>query len=417
MSKTPLKTDPTLVQGARDAAMAGVSLDGQDGMAQGMDKLMEISQDAVKNIAADRKAKREEGDELAEKVLENGGGLGSSWLDAVTGEVETLHGQYDKAAKWGRKNKRDKNMQELNGLSSEVATIKELNNEIATAQEGGDWCGDQNGKEQTVFNAFLKNDSKKRIVKGEDGVRRYEVYIDEENGWMSTTDISRMADEHKKDYATMVDVRKQAIDIKATAEADAKKFKEANGNYVPENMSKEHKLKQVAKMNNTLSKGNIKSLMHDDVLENGTPWVKAVASNPEIINMTYESLGIDPSLANRPDQAGNEDMLGKGSIDIDGDGKISEQEMTLLNEADRNMITAALTDTENEFYDEERTRGMMASYYVDFINQNYDAEYKRGGGGTQSDAKGQYVKEDGTVDLGAEADDFLKEINITGTNE
>ena len=44
MKKTPLKqADATLVQGAYNAAAAGIPRDGQDGMAQGMDKLMEIS--------------------------------------------------------------------------------------------------------------------------------------------------------------------------------------------------------------------------------------------------------------------------------------------------------------------------------------------------------------------------------------
>ena len=44
MSKSPLKqADATLVQGAYNAAAAGIPRDGQDGMAQGMDKLMEIS--------------------------------------------------------------------------------------------------------------------------------------------------------------------------------------------------------------------------------------------------------------------------------------------------------------------------------------------------------------------------------------
>ena len=41
MKKTPLKqADQTLVQGAYNAAIAGTPTDGQDGMAQGMDKLM-----------------------------------------------------------------------------------------------------------------------------------------------------------------------------------------------------------------------------------------------------------------------------------------------------------------------------------------------------------------------------------------
>ena len=414
--KSPLKgADQTLVQGAYRAAAAGIDHSGQDGMGQAMDSIIDLSKDAVNLIATQRAEKIKEGDDLADGIMETGGSLGTGWLDCVTGEVETLHGDYSKAAKWGRKNKRDKNMQSLNTLSSEVATIKDLNTSIAESQQNKDWSNSVSPKEQTVFNAFMSNDSKKRISKDENGNRTYEVYIDEENGWMSTSDISRMADEHQKDYTTMVDIRKQAIDIKAQAEKDAKKYKEANGNYVPEGYDR---TKATSKMDNTLRNANLKSLMHDDVLENGTPWVDAVKENPEITGLTYESLGINPNLGSEQGatRAGNEALIGKSTIDLDGDGKVSEQELNLLSDEDRQLIIDALTNPDNELYDEDRTRGMMATYFTGFIGDNYDQSYKREGGGDQTNAKAMYTNPDGSVDLEAEASDFLNEIGIT-TNE
>ena len=295
MSKTPLKqADATLVRGAYNAAAAGIPQGGQDGMAQGMDKLMEISGQAVKDIAAARAEKQKEGNELADSILDTGGSLGTSWLTACQGEVKDMHGDYRKAAAWGKKNKTAKGMQDLNSLSAEIASIKDLNTDMATWQKEDDWSQSVTPKEQEVFNAFMNNDSKKRIVKDENGNRTFEVETPQ--GWMSTKDIERMANDHKKDYTTMTEVRKKALDIKEGAIEASKQNKEAQGNYVPEQLTPEYEKKLLSKYDNTLRNGNLKSLMHDDILENGVPFVDALRESPEIVGMTYESLGINPNM-------------------------------------------------------------------------------------------------------------------------
>ena len=370
MNKSPLKTDQVLVQGARDAAMAGVRTDGQDGMSQGMDKLMEISGKAVEDIVAARKEKRKEGDDLAESILAEGSGLGTSWMDACDGYVRDGHARYDKASKWGRKKKQGEEIGKLNAIQAETATAKDLIASVAEAQEQKDWSNSVTEKEQGIFNAFMSNDTKKRINK--DG--KYEINVGtdySDSGWMSVSEISSMVDSHKKDFTTMVDVRDQIIQAKDNGAARSKE-----GSHFDPDFNVE---KTTAKMNNTLRNANLKSLMHDDVLENGVPWVEAVKKNPEITGMTYKSLGIDPSLANRPDQAGNESLVGQKSIDINNDGKvggsgnpeIDKQELALLNDNDQAMIVDALTNADNEMYDEERTRGLMATYFTQSINKNY----------------------------------------------
>ena len=357
MSKSPLKTDATLVQGARDAAMGGVVTDGQDGFSQGMDKLMDISANAVAGIQKRRNEKRKEGDELADSILAEGSSLGTSWMDACDGYVRDGHKRYDKASKWGRTKKQGEEMAKLNSIQAETATAKDLLASIAEAQEQKDWSGSVSEREQTVFNAYLSNDTPKRINK--DG--KYELQVDGE--WMPVTEVSKMVDEHKKDYTTMVDIRKQILTAKDNGANRSKEGPQFEADFDME--------KSTAKMNNTLRTSNLKSLMHDDVLENGTPWIDAVKKNPEITGMSYESLGIDPSLANRPDQVGNESLVGQKSIDINNDGKVDKEELALLNDADQAMIIDALTNTENDLYDEERTRGMMASYFTQTINKNY----------------------------------------------
>ena len=172
--KTPLKAaDTTLVQGAYNAAIGGARQ--QDGMGQGMDDLMKISKDAVSDIAANRKAKKDEGNDLAESILDTGGSLGDSWLDITQGEVTGMHGDFKKNTAFGKKNKTAKGMQDLNNLSAEIASVKDLNTSIAEAQKGDDWSGSVSDKEQGVFNAFMDNSSKKRISKDKNGKRVFEV--------------------------------------------------------------------------------------------------------------------------------------------------------------------------------------------------------------------------------------------------
>tara|TARA_R100000329_G_scaffold41890_1_gene38985 strand:+ start:98 stop:1312 length:1215 start_codon:yes stop_codon:yes gene_type:complete len=403
MKKTPLKqADATLVQGAYNAAAAGIPRDGQDGMAKGMDKLMEISNKFVDDIATARAEKQKEGDDLSRSILDAGGSLGTSWLTACQGEVQGMHKDYAKAAAFGKKDKTAKGMQNLNNLSAEIAAIKDLNTDMATWQDQKDWSGSVTPKEQGIFNAFMNNDSKKRIVKDENGNRTFEVETPE--GWMTTKDIERMANEHKKDYTTMVDIRKQATDIVDKAKDDAIRNKEegyTGGGY--------DQTKAIAKMDNTLRNGNIKSLMHDDVLENGKPFVDAIKESQDLVGLSYESLGINPNLGSQQGatRAGKEALIGKKTIDLDGDGKISESELTLLSDADRNLILDAMTNPENPNYNEERTRAEMAKYFVGFINQNYENEYSANGGKYYSDAALQYGEDDQT-----QADNFMKEQGI-----
>ena len=348
MKGSPLKAaDTTLVQGAYNAAAAGIPRDGQDGMAQGMDKLMEISNQAVKDIANKRKEAQTKGNDLAESILDTGGALGASWLDATRGVVEGMHGDYKNAAAFGKKNKKAKGMQDLNTLSAEIASVKDLNTQMAQWQDDGDWVGSITEKEQGVFNAFMDDSSPKRI-KNVDGKRVYEVETPE--GWMTTKEIEKMAEEHKKDYGAMKDIRAQVIAANESGGARSK-----SGPYDPDF----DLAKTTSNMNSLLKNANMRSIINDEVIPGQGTFADNLKTNPEINGLTYVQLGLTPP-------AGDDNGI------IDG----NESEALLAGEA-KDLIYDALTNPENDNYDEETTRGLVATYFSKSIENNYMDGYNK----------------------------------------
>ena len=381
MKGSPLKqADQTLIRGAYRAAMGGQGRGKQNGMAQGMDDLAKIAQEGVAEMGKNRQAAQKKGDDLAQGILDTGGALGTGWLDATRGQVEAMHGDYKNAAAFNKKGKKAKGMQDLNTLSAEIASLKDLNTQIAEWQgppgEKSDWSNSLNDENRGIINAFMDNDSEKRISMV-DGKRVFEVKTPA--GWKNSKEIESLAKDSKQDYTNMVGVRKQAIDIVDKAKNDAKE--NINNGVIGEGYDL---VKATAKMDNTLKSANLKSMMHDDVLENGTPFIDAVSENPEIKGMSYEELGMKLNA----DGVFEIDTDGDGVVDssfqdVGNDGKISEEEKkTLLESGHKDMIIDALTNPDNEFYNEETTRGMVSSYFTQFIKNQYDDQFKKSGGNT-----------------------------------
>ena len=352
MNKTPLKqADGSLVQGAYRAASAGNRQ--PDGFSQGMDKLAEIGQSMVDQAVDTAQEAQKTGDTLAKKILDTGGGLGTSWLNVVQGDVKNLHGSYKKAAQFGKKGKKAEGMQNLNTLSAEVAAIKDLNTQIAEWQgppgTPSDWSKSLKEDDQKIINAFMDNNSKKRsrMVKGE---RVFEVETPQ--GWMTTQQIEEIATNAKKDYSTMQAVRGSVIDEVNKGVEHA--FKNAQFGYVPPNETEKIKARTIK----TLKAGNLNSLMHDDILETGGSFLEDIVEMPQLKEMKYEDLGLTPP---------------KGD-----DGFMNE---TLTKEHIQ-MIAENLAKPENK----ELALDLMGDYVLGFIDKNYRDAYESNGGTYQSAA-------------------------------
>jgi len=141
--KSPLKNaDATLVQGAYNAAAAGI----ETGKYEGMDKLLQISSEAVSQISKNRAQNVKKGNDLADDINSMNGSMGQDFFGASEEYVKGLHGNYKSAAQFGRKNKQGEHMGELNKFAIETANAKEIRNEIAQIQTAGDWseyCSEQ----------------------------------------------------------------------------------------------------------------------------------------------------------------------------------------------------------------------------------------------------------------------------------
>lgn len=343
MSKTPLKqADSTLVKGAYDAALGGLVPGQQDGMAQGMDDLMDISQNLVTNIAQSKKKSKQ----LSQDVLRNGGSLGEDWLGAAKEHVKTGHGNYLKAIE-----KNGDGSEEMVGqeeFSGNVAAAKDTRTRIASIFDENDLSESIGEDQLRIMNAVQGKYAKKRVIKDGDNKGKWEVDVGD-GEYMAMEDIDGMLDEYSKDFVTMSGVRDKIIKSRESGVNQSGDDPNAQPTF--------DMVRTVSDIDATLKEGKIRSLINDDILGEGTPWGKAVAEHPEIKGMTYASLGLTPP-------PGDDGIIGN---EDDPDGA-----KTVLSGDSRGMIVDALVNPDNEMFDEDRTRGLMATYIGQSMQNNYN---------------------------------------------
>jgi len=103
----------------------------------------------------------------------------------------------------------------------------------------------------------------------------------------------------------------------------------------------------------------MRSIINDEVIPGQGTFADNLKENPEINGLTYAQLGLTPP-------AGDENGI------IDG----NESEALLAGET-KDLIYDALTNPENDNYDEETTRGLVASYFSKSIENNYMDGYNK----------------------------------------
>ena len=311
-------------------------------MAQGMDDLMDISQNLVTNIAQSKKKSKQ----LSQDVLRNGGSLGEDWLGAAKEHVKTGHGNYLKAIE-----KNGDGSEEMVGqeeFSGNVAAAKDTRTRIASIFDENDLSESIGEDQLRIMNAVQGKYAKKRVIKDGDNKGKWEVDVGD-GEYMAMEDIDGMLDEYSKDFVTMSGVRDKIIKSRESGVNQSGDDPNAQPTF--------DMVRTVSDIDATLKEGKIRSLINDDILGEGTPWGKAVAEHPEIKGMTYASLGLTPP-------PGDDGIIGN---EDDPDGA-----KTVLSGDSRGMIVDALVNPDNEMFDEDRTRGLMATYIGQSMQNNYN---------------------------------------------
>ena len=340
MSKTPLKQD--LQGGAYKAALGGLVPGQQDGMAQGMDDLMQISQNLVTNIAE----RKNQAKKLSQDVLRNGGGLGQDWLNSAKEHVKEGRDSFLKDV-----NGEGDGTEETIGLeefSGNTAEAKDTRTRIAEIFDEND-LSDSVGEDQLrIMNAVQGKYADKRIIKEGDNKGKWEVDVGD-GEYMMMEDVNAMLDDYGKDYTSIAGVRDKIIKSREQGVNQSGDDPNAQPHF--------DMTRTVSDIDADLKEGKIRSLINDDILGEGVPWGKAVEENPEIQGMTYASLGLTPP-------PGDDGIIGN---EDDPDGA-----KTILSSEHRGLVVDALVNPDNELFDEDRTRGLMATYIGQSMQNNYN---------------------------------------------
>jgi len=340
MSKTPLKqADSTLVEGQYRAQTAGI---GQDGMGQGMDDLMKISQNLVTNIAE----RKNQAKKQAQDVLRNGGGLGQDWLNSAKEHVKEGHDNYLKSV-----NGDGDGTEEMIGLeevSGTTAEAKDTRTRVAEIFDQNDLSEAVGEDQLRIMNAVTGKYADKRIIKDGDNKGKWEVDVGD-GEYMMMEDVDAMLDDYGKDYTSIAGVRDKIIKSKEQGVNQSGDDPDAQPSF--------DMARTVSDIDAQLKEGKMRSLINDDILGEGVPWGKAVEKNPEIQGMTYASLGLTPP-------PGDDGIIGN---EDDPDGA-----KTILSSEHRGLVVDALVNPDNELFDEDRTRGLMATYIGQSMQNNYN---------------------------------------------
>jgi len=365
MSKSPLKQmDSALVNAYRQAQLAGVP-SADDGMSQAMDNIGKTAMETAVKIKANKEAakqrladSRKEGEELATRTLDTDGALTNNSYDSYLQLCKGLQDKYENANGGGEngevdKIEADKHLGMLNNIELESEGDKAIRKEIAGAfGDDADANLIQNLNENDLGLLKARIDPKTEVRMRQDG----DEYISEMkyNGkWYNRNEIQRKLEECQEDVVSINDIQKLRDVIKGQATEDMNMSTDGNV------MNSWDEAETKNKISKILRNGNMVSLANDDILGTGGSFGEDLLNSPQLSNISYESLGLDPATVARVDGP-------------DGDGMLSPDEVAMLTTADKEKIVDVYTNPENELYKENETANLMEQYLLQHMKSNYD---------------------------------------------
>ena len=395
--KSPLRAvDAGLMQSYRAGALSGV--DRKAGTRA--DGLAKVAKDFAVNVKAKREetkkenaTAKKEGQELSQGVLDSAGSLGDNVFDAFSVNIKDYQSQFDQAVLDGDKDLQAKLKGNMNNFSAEAANLKDLRMDIAKTFDTKSVDGSaspnliQNldAESQGILKAML-DPSAKVSSKMIDG--KVVTTFDYNGKQYTRAEIEQKLYDSREDVVSINNVQKIRDGIKNKALEDV--AISAGDTDYKQDFDRDNTKNQVSK---TLREGNLLSLMNDDVLGNGRSFLDDLATSPQLNNISYESLGLKAPQG-------------------DADGNLSPEEFENLSEGDREKLMDALTNRENDNFNEDNLVDLMSNYVTQDIENNYNKMIGRGVAAEDKSlgyAQNVPTSTDGKVDYTSILDEINKE--------
>lgn len=379
MSKTPIKfsAEQRMLQGnalANEADLIRAKEKSQTetvvgGVADGLQKVGKAIVDKKENEKNEIAQAKKDGQELANGVLDAGGGLGNNHYDAFNKVVKQLGEQNNEYEIDGDKDGVAKNgtrMKELKVLTEQTKDFrldvaKTFDTVSVDGKEMPNFTKNLGADDQNLFKAVLDPNTP---IKIEDVDGKWVQSMEYNGKWYTKQELENKLADAKEDVVSINQVQKLRDVVMGQAAADiAVSGDEKYGGFDYE----ANKLQ----VNKILKTANIVSLINDDVLGTGSSFKDDLFDAPELNKITYESIG----MGTKPNP-----------YDTDGDGRLSPQEAEKISKEDKEKIVDALTNRSNDFFKEEATMGLMEGY----ITKHLENQYNKKAGFTTAFKKSQY---------------------------
>ena len=332
-----MAVDEALIKGAREASK------GPD-LSKGWEEISKFSNKLLTDVVTKRKEEKKEREDLttayeasAEKIYAQAGSLGEREFDIAYEATAKLQEKYHAAVKSGNKKEQAKLLAELNSYSTNMQSLKEVYNtaaELIKPSDGTDSTisAGQTTRQKAIADAIMDGSTARMNDKGE---WEWDVVIDGKKETVMSEDLMKsLPIKDEKSIKALKDLELSMLEKGAL-------FQRGEGKdiFAPELLDRQVKATEAH-----ITEDNIMSLVHDDIHDGGYSFKQALEVHPEIINIT-----------NNPDLKDIKLPLEEGE----------ENWYDNISKHDKELMINALTNPENEFYDHETTRGVLAGYIVE----------------------------------------------------
>jgi hypothetical protein len=305
-----------------------------DGMSKAMGQIAETAGSILENEAARRKGLNDAYAENADKIIESGGSLGENFYEPMYDAISGMQEEYDQAVKSNDKKAQADLKMKMGQKKAYVDSFKD------TWTSLGEWN-----------NSKIKSNSS---TPDQDFIRAYAtspdnkpVLTDDGYVWKDV----EMPNGEVKDITTK-DLE-NSIPYKATEEIKA--IKDLGVGYLSQgayqmNFSED---KAKSQMKDIINVGNMRSLMFD---ENGV-------SQRSFVDDLRGQVLTKENVINMFSGLTNDDIKAEGG-EKNWYDNISEEDLKQLEDA--------ITDPNNDFFDEERSKDILSDYYTKILKSQYD---------------------------------------------